>query len=426
MNFDHSCLKKALWALILTLVLAVLDPAAERAGATADDDWRSRAPRVFLDCPDCDLDFIRSEIDYVNYVRDRTAADVHVLITGQANGSGGTTFSVSFMGQDEFKAINNTLTCHARGNATAQETRQALARTLQLGLTPYIANSPLADMLQVSLDREKSPLPVKDRWNCWVFCINLSGDLDGEKSWQSRFWDISLTANRVTQKNKLRLGVSGEFQREKYQYEGNTIYNTFSSRSFNGLYVKGLGEHWSAGIYAGMNSSSYYNTNLQLSLAPALEYNLFPYARATRRQMRLLYRIGAEISDYREETIYEKTRENLLYQSLTAVLELKEPWGTMEASLLGSHYLKDISLNRLSFKLVFDIRIGKGLAVNLDGRYYRIRDQVSLPRAGASLEDILLKRREIATEYTYNLAVGLTYTFGSIFSNIVNPRFGAE
>jgi len=29
--------------------------------------------------------------------------------------------------------------------------------------------------------------------------------------------------------------------------------------------------------------------------------------------MRWLYRIGVEASDYREETIYEKIRENLLY-----------------------------------------------------------------------------------------------------------------
>jgi hypothetical protein len=98
----------------------------------------------------------------------------------------------------------------------------------------------------------------------------------------------------------------------------------------------------------------------------------------------------------------------------------------MEASLLGSHYLKDISLNRLTLKVILDIRIGRGLSLNIDGRYNRIRDQLSLPRAGASLEDILLKRREIATAYTYNLAVGLTYAFGSTFSNIVNPRFGSE
>jgi len=259
-----------------------------------------------------------------------------------------------------------------------------------------------------------------------VFSVSLSGDLDGEKSWRSRYLEINLSANRVTPADKLRLGLSGKFQWEEFAYEGETITSDFSSKSFDGLYVKGLGEHWSAGLYAGTSSSSFYNTDFQLNLAPALEYNLLPYAKATRRQMRWLYRIGVEASDYREETIYEKIRENLLYHSLTAVLELKEPWGTMEASLLGSHYLKDISLNRLTLKVILDIRIGRGLSLNIDGRYNRIRDQLSLPRAGASLEDILLKRREIATAYTYNLAVGLTYAFGSTFSNIVNPRFGSE
>jgi hypothetical protein len=39
---------------------------------------------VFLDCQGgCDTQFIRTEIAYVNWVRDRTVADVHVLITSQ-------------------------------------------------------------------------------------------------------------------------------------------------------------------------------------------------------------------------------------------------------------------------------------------------------------------------------------------------------
>jgi hypothetical protein len=45
---------------------------------------------------------------------------------------------------------------------------------------------------------------------------------------------------------------------------------------------------------------------------------------------------------------------------------------------------------------------------------------------GASYEDILLMRKQLATSFEYYFYVGLSYTFGSIYSNVVNPRFGTE
>jgi hypothetical protein len=44
---------------------------------------------------------------------------------------------------------------------------------------------------------------------------------------------------------------------------------------------------------------------------------------------------------------------------------------------------------------------------------------------GASLEDVLLMRKQLATSYEYYFSIGLSYTFGSIYSNVVNPRFGS-
>ena len=54
----------------------------------------------------------------------------------------------------------------------------------------------------------------------------------------------------------------------------------------------------------------------------------------------------------------------------------------------------------------------------------RIHDQLSLPRRGATPEEILLRQRRLASSYEYELSLGMTYSFGSIFSSIVNPRFG--
>lgn len=48
----------------------------------------------------------------------------------------------------------------------------------------------------------------------------------------------------------------------------------------------------------------------------------------------------------------------------------------------------------------------------------------SLPRRDATPEEVLLRVRELQSGHEVRLQVGLSYTFGSIFNNIVNPRFG--
>ncbi|HRG94506.1 MAG TPA: hypothetical protein PLZ10_16225, partial [Chitinophagaceae bacterium] len=49
--------------------------------------------KVFIDCQSgCDMTFIRSEINIVDFLLDRVAADVHVLITEQDTGGGGEQF----------------------------------------------------------------------------------------------------------------------------------------------------------------------------------------------------------------------------------------------------------------------------------------------------------------------------------------------
>lgn len=41
----------------------------------------------------------------------------------------------------------------------------------------------------------------------------------------------------------------------------------------------------------------------------------------------------------------------------------------------------------------------------------------------ASTEEILVRQRELATGYQYEVGFGVSYSFGSIFNNVVNPRF---
>ncbi len=70
------------------------------------------------------------------------------------------------------------------------------------------------------------------------------------------------------------------------------------------------------------------------------------------------------------------------------------------------------------------LRVIQGLSVNLNGSASRIRDQLSLRKGDASEDEVLLRRRELETSYDYHVSFGISYTFGSIYNNIVNPRFG--
>ena len=52
-----------------------------------------------------------------------------------------------------------------------------------------------------------------------------------------------------------------------------------------------------------------------------------------------------------------------------------------------------------------------------------MHDQLYLRAGAASDEEILLRRQRLATSYRYEFSVGFSYQFGSIFNNVVNPRW---
>jgi len=64
------------------------------------------------------------------------------------------------------------------------------------------------------------------------------------------------------------------------------------------------------------------------------------------------------------------------------------------------------------------------LSVRVRGGVAKINDQLSLVRGELTEADILLQLQELETTYNIGGEIGVTYTFGSIYNNIVNPRFG--
>ena len=391
---------------------------------SADHDVIDQAPKVFIDCGSCDMDYIRTEIAFVNYVRDSKDAQVYILITTRSTGSKGVEYTLMFDGQKEFEGVDNELKYFSKNTDTSDEVRKGLARILKMGLISYAARTPVVDMISVSFKKKNIvPADTKDNWDYWVFSLSGSGYISGEK--MSRYYSLSgsFSANRVTPEFKFRASYSRGKSEDKFYLDSGTLVSTSRSQNFNMLAVKSINDHWSIGAGLSAYSSTYSNIKRAIKPAPAIEYDFFPYSESTRRQLRFLWKPGFYSYRYNEETIYNKTSERLWGESLSIAFEMMEKWGSISSSLQGFHYFNDFQKNSLQLNTNISIRLFKGLSFNIYGGVTRVRDQISLPKGDATLEEVLLRQTQLATGYSYYGSVGLSYTFGSMFSNIVNPRF---
>ncbi len=388
------------------------------------DSTAAGAAKVYIDCPDCDFDFIKTHITFVNFVRDRSEADIHILITTRSTAAGGREFTVEFIGRKSFGLMFDTLKYYSQLADTEEAIREGLAKTLKLGLVRYVARTPVAADVAVSYSKSALTTAKIDKWNYWVFSIDANTYFNGEKSRSYVFYNTSLEARRTTEENRIGFLIWGNYNESNYDY-GTTKFKSISrSKGLNAGWTIGLGDQWSIAFGTDLWSSSYDNYKSVWELSPSLEYNLFPYSQSTSRQLRLVYSPNLRYHDYELETIYDKLSEWIGQQQLRVTLELVEPWGSVETYITASHNLPETSRNRISVGGDLSLRLVKGLALTMNGRYARIHDQINLAKGNVSQEDVLLQRRQLATGYEYYGSVGVRYSFGSIYNNVVNPRFG--
>src|SRR4051794_16966689 len=108
---------------------ALMILAAQQPAATPRHDMA----RVFLDCPRCDDDYLKKEVTFIDYVRNREDADVHVLVTTQETGGGGAQWTLKFIGLGRFQGQDQTLTYNSPQTATPDEIRAGFAEIFRLG-----------------------------------------------------------------------------------------------------------------------------------------------------------------------------------------------------------------------------------------------------------------------------------------------------
>ncbi len=384
---------------------------------------------VFLECKGCDINYIKQEVNQINYLRDRADANIHVQVLKQSSGSGGQLVTLNFMGKKEFESLKNSISYSIPPQAAAHKARQLFVHHFRLGLVAYWAHTNLGEKISLkipsrptTIEGDTTSIPEKDPWNYWVFRITGGGSFNSESSRTSFNLSFNLTANHVTPELRIRSRAYTQLNQQIFKSEEGKINSERERKGFSGSIVKSLNNHWSYGVFSGIYGSTYSNIASSIYASPALEFNLFPYDEVMKREFTFAYKIGPSYRWYMEETIFEKTQENLFRQSLEMALRLNQPWGSVWVGVEGSNYFHDFEKNRLEFNSRLDFRLIKGLALNFRSSLELIQDQLSLPKGDVSLQDVLLSQTQQATDFESYVSLGVSYTFGSVYNNFVNTR----
>lgn len=381
--------------------------------------------RIYIDGQYFSYDYIRRQVDFVNYVRDRKKANIYLLITRKNTGGNGNEYTLAFTGMKRFTGINDTLRFYTKNSETNENKRKNFVDTFKRGLVAYMNHTPLGKNIEIIYKGNiTNAQQLKyDKWDSWVFNLYLRGKINGEKSDQQYHYNASIQADRITKAWKIRLETNLNYDEDDYFYEGENIKTVKLDRNIHGFLAKSVSNHWSMGLYSEISSATYNNLKRKIVFQPAIEYDFFPYSLTEYRELFFQYKLGYSYNWYLDTTIYDKIEQPIIESEVGIKLRIYQYWGNIHTSLVAHEHIMDLSRYRINLDFHVNLNLLEGFALNVGGGYAKIADQISIPKTNLSLEDLLLQRREIATNYSYYVEIGFNYTFGSIYNNTVNPRF---
>ncbi|NIT89968.1 MAG: hypothetical protein GWN82_24725, partial [Gemmatimonadetes bacterium] len=140
-------------------MLAVATAAAPADPAAAQEPTQEGArPNVFFDCEgrNCNDQYFRTEIDWVNWVNEQAVADVHVIVTSTRTGAGGQSYQLDFLGVDT--DYEDQLVYQSLPTDTEREQLDALVEVLGAGLLRFAAASGFRGLVALeALEPEAGP-----------------------------------------------------------------------------------------------------------------------------------------------------------------------------------------------------------------------------------------------------------------------------
>ena len=128
----YSKMKRITFLLFLSIFSLSLF--SQEEAADQRDTLRKDAINVFMDASS----YVKMEIPYINYVRDKNVADLVIINTYQRTGSGGIEYTYFIEGQFKFAGMGDTLKYTTQPDETEAQRRSKSVRTLQMGLMKYV------------------------------------------------------------------------------------------------------------------------------------------------------------------------------------------------------------------------------------------------------------------------------------------------
>ena len=264
---------------------------------------------------------------------------------------------------------------------------------------------------------------VDDPWKGWTIELYGDGSGDMESNQYSFHLRYGVYVDRVTEDWKIRFRPYFNYNVDQFKQEDETIRSESRRDGVDSYMIRSINDHWSAGLFADIYSSTFENVDLRIRGWPGVEYSLFPYQEASRRQLTFSYGAGLGHVTYRDTTIFGQIKEWLPQHVIAAEYEVIQPWGSLDFGVEASQYLNDLDKYRLELNAGVSIRLSQGLSLQFWSELDLVHDQLNLPMEGATLEELLLRRRQLATSFELSGSVGFRYRFGSIYNNVVNTRF---
>ncbi len=396
----------------------------------AQDSFQNKEIKVFVTCEYCYDDYLRTQITWVDFVQDQFVSDIDLRVAAILTGSGGSDFKLFFTGKNQFSGMNDTLQFATSAINTDAETREMMLKRVKLGLVRYASRTGLLETLDIASSNNKDnedigvgSNPEDDKWNAWVMRINGNANVQAQKVFQNGDFSGNIRASQIKDTHKFDIRIGANYSEQRFNYDGEKSVYILRSQNAAMSYVHSISERWSAGGFVNVEVADYSNYDYYQNTSLAIEYDVFPYKEAQTKLVTFSYNIGAKYFDFQDTTIFNETTLVAPTHGLNVGSSFTQDWGSFSGGIFASSFLNDFARYRYGSWINFDVRIFKGLSVNSYMSFNVVRDQVNIRKQGATDAEVLLQQQELLTDYNFYTYLGLSYRFGSIYNNVVNPRF---
>jgi hypothetical protein len=310
-----------------------------------------------------------------------------------------------------------------------------LIKYIKLGLIPFVAKTDAAKDINISFKKNEAAADkndsaaknVKDTWNYWVIRVGGNGNINADAVYKDQRLGGNFSANRTTDDLKVNFSIYASTNKSIFEYEDAGVSQKIIVKNqdygFWHYLIKSINSHWSYGYEINFNQNSFQNLKGQVYSRTAFEYDIFPYKEVNNRYFTISYGVTLRNNHYYDTTLFNKIRETLLGHRADATLSFNQKWGSASVGINYQNYFHDWKLFNFGANAFLNVRITGGLSFNIYFYGALTRDQINLPKGGATEQEILTRRRQIASGYTVSTSLGLSYRFGSKVNNFVNPRF---